>query len=113
LFFFSLGLFLVLAWSFPWWMSALAAFALGCCMLRVTVWPLLGAAFLANAALAYVQDGSNYGLVSQRLAGLFNLPAPALIFLVMGIWGAATALVCVQAGRSVRSFLVPDRDKTV
>lgn len=100
MFFFSLAVFLLASWTLPWWGLALAAAVLG--GLRPTGWcsdlQRGGAAALAWAALAYVQDGRNFGQVSRRLAGLFHLPRPALIFVVMALLAFVTAVLCAHAG---------------
>jgi hypothetical protein len=60
------------------------------------------AAAIAWAALAYLKDGHSHGLISQRMSGLFNLPAAPLIFLVMAALGAMTAFLFFKAGSSMR-----------
>jgi len=60
---------------------------------------------LAWAALAYVHDGRNFGLVSRRLGGLLQLPHPSLVFLIMGLLGLVTVFLCLQSGQAVRGLL--------
>jgi hypothetical protein len=89
-----------MSWLFPWWGLALAAAILGGLRPagRKSDSQLGAAAAVAWAALAYVQDGRDFGQISRRLAGLFHLPGPALIFAVMALAAFVTAFLCARAG---------------
>lgn len=110
MFFFCLALFLALGWLAPWWAAALAALALGWARPASPreIFQLGGASALAWAALAYIKDGRNFGLISQRLAGMFNLPHPLLVYVCMGLIAFATVVLCAQAGASLRLLLTSD-----
>lgn len=61
------------------------------------------AAGLAWSILAFVQDGLNSGLVSKRVAGLFQLPMPILVYVITGLLGFITAFLFVSWGQSIRA----------
>ena len=113
MFFFSLALFLAVSWTLPWWVSALAGLVLG--LNRVPGWKdsltFSSGAGLAWAALSYVQDGRNYGLISRRLAGMFSLPSPLLVYVVMGLLGFVTVFLCSQSGAAMRRMFL-SQDET-
>lgn len=100
MFFFSLAVYAVCAWILPWWGIGMAAFCLGILHggTRTNAVQTAGAAGLVWACLAFILDGHSHGLISRRMAGLFNLPAPALMFVLMFVIGAVTALLCFWSG---------------
>jgi hypothetical protein len=112
MFFFSLTLFLIATWCAPWWMCGLIGFAAGFLRPGFTMrrLQLSVASGLAWAALAYVQDGRNFGLVSRRLGGLMHLPHPLLIFVIMAVLGFVTVLLAAQSGASLRRLINPSTD---
>ncbi|NJL23858.1 MAG: hypothetical protein HC902_00840 [Calothrix sp. SM1_5_4] len=61
----------------------------------------------AQAALTYLADGKNYGLVSQRVGGLFSLPSPVLIFVVAGLLAFVTVFLAFQVGVLSRDLTKP------
>jgi hypothetical protein len=93
----SLFLFLLCGWLLPWWCLALMSFALGI-FLRGSAWKVGAAAALAWAGLAYILDGRSHGLISQRMSGLFGMPAPYFIFVLMAAMGGITATLFFKAG---------------
>jgi hypothetical protein len=101
MFFFCLALFLLCGWLLPWWGLALIAFFLGIAFNGKARHVALAAA-AAWTALAYIHDGQSHGIIARRMAGLFGLPSPYLIFLLMAILGALTALFFFQAGAVIR-----------
>lgn len=106
MFFFSLGLFLVAVKFLPWWGLALVAFLLGTMLKKSSAsWGLQVALAGASAwmALAFLQDGRSLGVISQRLASLFHLPSPLLIFVIVALLGALTAGLPFQAGTRLRA----------
>lgn len=107
--FFAILVMLPVIWFLPWWAVALSAFVLGYWVasrvsqqLSVAV-----AAGLVWAALAYLRDGQNYGLISKRMSGLLGLPYDFLIFPALAILGFAVALLWVRMGALVRSAQKP------
>ncbi|MBX3022342.1 MAG: hypothetical protein KF799_11770 [Bdellovibrionales bacterium] len=106
MFFFSLAIFAALSWNLPWWWAGVFGFAMGA--VRPMGWreglAFCSAAAVAWAALAYVQDGRNFGLISQRMSGLIGLPHPLLIFALMAGLGFLTVFFCLQSGQVVRGL---------
>ena|ERR1035437_9375217 len=100
MFYFSLFIFLICAWTLPWWGIAAVAFILGLIMPGKfkRAWEVSFAAGVAASVLAYVLDGRSHGLISQRMSGLFGLPFAPAIFLVMGILTGITVFLYYQAG---------------
>jgi hypothetical protein len=96
-----LVLFLLCGWFLPWWGMAFLSFGLGL-LLPERTWKVVLAAGIAWAALAYVLDGRSHGMISQRMAGLFGLPSPLLLLLLMGMIGAVTAGLCFKSGSLFR-----------
>lgn len=107
MFFFCLAIFLPMAWLLPWWTQGLIAVAIGWWQPRPWrgPWSVAWAAGLAAIALTYVNDVANFGLASKHVAAIFSLPAPILIFPLMGALSFITVLVCVQAGMSLRGLI--------
>jgi hypothetical protein len=109
MFFFSLALFLVGSWCLPWWVVVIGGLMMGWFQPR----PWNGgfncalAAAVAWAALAYIEDGRNHGLVSKRLAGLFHLPHASFTYLIMGLCGFITVFLCARSAMTLRSWLCP------
>lgn len=106
MFFFSLAVFLVSAWSTPWWVAALIGLVMG--MARENTWresiQFSSACALAWAALAYVNDGRNFGLISKRVGGLLNLPHFSLLFVIMAVIGFMTVFLSLQSGQALRGL---------
>ncbi len=59
---------------------------------------VLGGCGLVTAALAFVKDGQNSGLISPRVAGLFGLPSSFLLYVLMFGISFVTAFLCFRAG---------------
>lgn len=115
MFFFSLALFVVASWSAPWWLAGGIGFAMGSLreMNAREALHFSSACGVAWAALAYVQDGRNFGLISRRVGGLFNLPHFSIVFLLMAILGFVTAFLGLQAGLALRGlFKAPTNSQT-
>jgi hypothetical protein len=104
--YFGMTLLLPLIWFLPWWSVAVAAGWLG--------WisgPRLGnavkfsaAAGLVSFALAFIKDGRNGGLISQRMAGLFGLPLSGMAFLLVFALAFVTAFLCFQAAAGLSTL---------
>jgi hypothetical protein len=103
MFFFSLAVFAVCAWILPWWCLSLAALLMGVFFTasRKSALQITASAGLVWAAMAWIWDGHSYGIISHRMAGLFNLPATVLIFVLMAAVGGVTALLSYLTGASV------------
>lgn len=106
MFFFSLALFLLVSWTSPWWVVGIIGFAMG--LLREMNFKesfhFSSACALAWAALAYVNDGRNFGLISSRVGGLLSLPYSSLVFLIMAVLGFVTVFLCLQSGLALRGL---------
>lgn len=102
MFFFALAVFLACGWLLPWWSLAAASLSLGILLPTRPAWTISFAAAVAWATLAFLKDGHSHGIISQRMSALFGLPAAPLIFLVMAILGAVTAVLFFKAGASLR-----------
>jgi hypothetical protein len=106
----ALGLFLLATWFLPWWSAALIGFALGWLSanwnMRWLAPQVASAAALSWMALAYVQDGRSYGLISQRMAGVFGLPSAQLIFVLQGFLGFVTALLAFKSAKALRQLVL-------
>jgi hypothetical protein len=104
MFYFCLAVFLVVGWLCPWWALAVAALILGLAFPTASGRGVALAAAVAWAALAYIKDGMSQGIISRRMSGLFSLPAAPLIFLLMAVLGAITALLFYKAGSAIRDY---------
>lgn len=109
MFFFSLLVFLLGLWFLPWWSLALISVILGIAT-RTTArgrftFHVTMAGAVAWAALAFVQDGRSFGLISKRMSALFSLPSTALIFLMMATLGGVTVLLGFKAGLYLRDVV--------
>lgn len=114
MFFFCLVVFLFTLWASSWWCFAAVSFVLGYLVqkVRVKLFQVAAAGAIAWAALAFVQDGISHGLISKRMTALLGLPSPFLIFLLMAVLGALTAVLAFRAGVSVRKlFLMQSKSK--
>jgi hypothetical protein len=100
--YFSLALFLVAGWVLPWWALAVVALVLGFSFPQSRGRSVALAAAIAWAALAFIKDGHSHGIISQRMSGLFSLPAAPVMFVVMGVLGAVTAFLFFKAGSAIR-----------
>jgi hypothetical protein len=91
----------------PWWSLAAAGLLLGIFLpaKKARAVQVSAAAALAWAILAYILDGRSHGLISQRMSGLFGMPSPWLMFLLMALIGAVTALLNYQAGVFIRRIV--------
>lgn len=93
-------LFLVLfsSWFLPWWIYLVWAFLVGWkthSAGKAFVTGFLGTG-LAWVMVAYYQDMRGESLISERLAGMFSLPHPSLVYVVVLVLsGLSSALFCV------------------
>ncbi len=69
-------------------------------------------AAIAHAALAFYKDGRNLGLISKRMSGLFGLPQPELIFLVMAVLAFVTVWLGLRAGKIPEAIRKSPPDRT-
>lgn len=92
--------FLPVLWFLPWWavIPVAAAFGWWSGPHRGRALQCGLAAGLAWEALAFIKDGHNHGIVSQRISSMFNLPSQFLIFQVVLLVGFITAFLFFQAG---------------
>lgn len=112
----SLALFVLAAATLPWWATALIGFAFGLTHAADTIGARLRIVLssgLAWSAMAFVHDGRLHGLVSRRLAGLFGLPSPGLMFVVEAVVAMMTVTLALGAGASWRGLYDrhPARDR--
>ncbi|MGE0529063.1 MAG: hypothetical protein AB7G93_15875 [Bdellovibrionales bacterium] len=106
MFFFALAVFLPVIWILPWWGTVLAAALMGI-GLRPQPGPsgqAAGAAALVWTASAYLQDIQNEGRISEKLSGLFHLPAPHWLFALVALTVFMTALFWLCAGRVIAQW---------
>ncbi len=79
----------------PWWIGAVVAFGLGWVVPSRSAWAAFGQAFLAVALLwggyATWLSIQNGGILAERLAGVFALPAGPLMLLVTAVVGGLVA----------------------
>jgi len=105
--FVSLGVLIPALWFLPWWTLSLLGFAAGFLSgpSRQRALQFSLCAGLVWAAEAFIKDGKNAGVISQRLSGLFDLPSVGLVFAVVFVVGFVTAFLFFQAaaGLSVLS----------
>ena len=107
MFFFGLIIFLVSVPLLPWYGLCAIALGLGFALHNSSIGQhlVLGlTAGIAQAALAFYLDGRNYGLISQRMGGLFNLPSPYLIFFVMFLWAFLSVFLWLRTGLFLRQL---------
>ena len=91
-------------WFFPWWsLILLAAFAgwFGRSGILRALYLGVGCG-LAWAGLAFIKDHAHDGIVSRRMAGMFNLPHPMLIFAVLFAIGFISVFLTFMAAASWR-----------
>lgn len=101
----GLIVFLPLLIWLPWWMAIVVGLGLGWWG-RGSI-HLCVASGLAHLMLAFFFDGQNFGRVSERLAGLFYLASPTLVYLLMGIIGFLHVYLGWKAGAALRTFAKP------
>lgn len=108
MFFTGMIVFGICALTLPWYGLCAVATLIGFAMTRNS-WTghlvLAASAGLMQAAAAFVADGRNYGIISQRMAGLFSLPSSYLMFAVMFALAFVTALLWLRAGVFLRSTI--------
>ena len=106
MFFFCLGLFLVCLQFLSWWTVAVSSLALGFYITLSTrqFWQAATASGLAWASIGWLADGRNYGLISQRLAGLLHLPFTALLFALLFLCGFTLTGLCMGCGGLAREL---------
>lgn len=104
MFFFCLAVFSLVLWFFPWWSLALVAFVVGMFVREYRGLHVALAGAVAWSALAFLQDGFSHGLISKRMSVLLGLPSSGLLFLLMAVLGAVTAILCAHAGRSLQQI---------
>ena len=94
-------------WFLPWWSVIFIAAGFGY-VTRKGGFSLATACGITWAALAFIKDGRSAGLISARVSGMFQLPYPALIFVLVFTVGFVTALLCFYVGRlAARHSAVP------
>lgn len=107
--FFGMAILLPTIWFLPWWVPALIASGLGLVSGPRTsnAWQIALAGGLVAAALAFIKDGRNAGIISQRMSGLFSLPHWSLIFVLVFFLTSLTLFLCFQAGAALSSMYKP------
>lgn len=92
----------------PWW-----AIVLGCGMVgflrpaRILLdFQLALVTGTVALGMAFYADGRNFGLISKRMAGLFSLPIPDLVFALIFILFSLTALLSLQSGKALRALMI-------
>ena len=108
----ALGVMALAISFFPWWSIAGAGLILGALLPsgRKVAAQMGLAAGTVWAAWAYIRDSQNYGLISQRMSGVFGLPYAWMIFAVVFVLGFITAYLCTRAGHAMKeSFRIKDQ----
>ncbi len=98
--FLAMIFFLTVVWLLPWWGIWLASVVLGVLLPgggRRTLQVAIGATLVAVAA-AYIQDGRNSGLISQRMSAMFGIPFSGGIFLIVALIAAVSATTGFRLG---------------
>lgn len=106
MFFLGLIVFVLSAKFLPWFAIGVIGFVAGLAtesLSRHVSFAL--AAGVSHAALAYYADGRHFGIVSQRMSGLFSLPNSALIFAVVFALSAITVFLWSRAGQAARHLV--------
>ena len=107
--FFGMVILLPTIWFLPWWVPALIAGGIGWISgpRSSYAWQLALAGGLVSAALSFIKDGRNAGIISERMSGLFSLPHWSLIFLLVFLLSSVTLFLCFQAGAALSSLYKP------
>ena len=107
--FFGMAILLPTIWFLPWWVPALIAYGLGWIMGPRTsnAWQIALAGGFVAAALSFIKDGRHAGIISQRMSGLFSLPHPSLVFVLVLILSFVTLFLCFQSGAALSSLYKP------
>ena len=101
--FLAMIFFLPVVWLLPWWGIWLTSVVLGGILPgggRRTL-QVATAAALVSIAAAFLQDGRNSGMISQRMSAMFGLPFSGGIFLVVGLIAAISAVIGFRIGSAV------------
>jgi hypothetical protein len=108
--FLAAAVFVICLKVFPWWSVWIAALLLGLVAptggSRLPASRLLSVALTAaivNAAMTFIQDGMNYGLIAPRMSALFSLPFSAGVYFVVGAITFVSALLGFATGQVLRS----------
>jgi hypothetical protein len=113
--FFGMAILLPTIWFFPWWVPALVASGLGWMngpRPSSAAWQIALAGGLVTVALAFIKDGRNAGIISERMSGLFSLPHSSMIFALVFFLMFVTLFLCFQAGAVVSTVYKPKSDLT-
>lgn len=108
MFFMSLAIWAPLQIFAPWWSVPLVAVLIGFSFL----WSMRAiiqcglAAGLSHAMLAFYFDGFHRGGVSERLAGLFQMPWPEVVYLLVGAISLVSVVLGVSVGESLRPMIM-------
>ncbi len=107
--FFGMAILLPTIWFLPWWVPGFIAGGLGWASgsRASNAWQLALAGGGVAAALSFIKDGRHAGIISQRMSGLFSLPHPSLIFVMVFLVSGVTLFLCFQAGASLSSLYKP------
>lgn len=107
MFLLSLALFLLAGWFLPWWSVVLSSLILGLIVTPRRGRPLSVAlaAAVSWVAIGYILDARNLGLISQRMSGVFGLPAAGFMFLLIGGVAFVSAGLGFQSGAVLRKSM--------
>ena len=88
-----------------WWIVPLWAFALGLFVPKGLkgLWQVCLSVFLVWLIFAYFRDGQSLGLISTRLAEMFQVPR-AVIFFLTGLLGAILAAPAYLIGANIKNL---------
>lgn len=108
------GLGFILTMFFPWWSVAILAFVIGF-SLRIDSWQAFLAGFLGMLGLwvgyATFMDYQNGGILSAKVAQLFQLPQSYLLIALTGIIGGLLGGFGALTGRYFRDVIMPDKKR--
>src|SRR5438045_391791 len=108
MFFVGLLIFSVCVLWLPWYAVSVMAFLFGLCFTPTKVSRQVGLCFaagVAHVACAFYFDGRNYGLISQRMSGLFSLPSSGLLFVVLFVMSFLSAFLWMRGGAFLRGMV--------
>lgn len=105
--FLSAAVFAICFRALPWWCIWIAATALGFALPSSwsRVFTVAFIAAIVNVAMAFVQDGMNFGMIAPRMSALFGLPFGSAIYLVMALITFISAALGFSFGQSLRRLV--------
>ena len=98
--YFSIVSILVLSFLLSWKSLFFVGFLIGVFSQRwqQAAWRSFLSTFLVWVLLSYYFDLRSMGSISQRMAPLFHLPSPYLLFLFVGFLGGVLTMSCAMTG---------------